>query len=110
MGTGPSYIAGLLPGLLLTGVGVGLTLPTLIGAAVSALPPQSFSTGSGVVNMARQLGSVLGIALLVAALGAPDDRGWAKNAFVHGWWLMVAAAAATAVSLLLARSPERTEA
>ncbi|MFC5749041.1 MFS transporter [Actinomadura rugatobispora] len=94
------YAAGMLPGMLLTGVGVGLTLPTLIGAAVAALPPQRFSTGSAVVTMARQVGTVLGIAVLVAALGAGQDGG----DFDTGWLLtLLATAAAAAVCLFLPR-------
>jgi EmrB/QacA subfamily drug resistance transporter len=67
------YAIGMLPGMILTGVGVGLTLPTLIGAAVAALPPSSFSTGSAVVTMARQVGTVIGVAALIAVLGRDGD-------------------------------------
>lgn len=91
------YAAGMLPGMLLTGVGVGLTLPTLIGAAVSAVPPQNFSTGSAVVTMARQVGTVLGVAMLVAVLGARDD---VRSAFDAGWLATVIAAAAAASACL----------
>jgi len=92
----PSYAAAFLPGILLTGVGVGLTLPTLVGAAVSPLPPQAFATGSAVVTMVRQIGSVLGVAALVAVLGVlpgADDFG-------HGWLFITAAAAATGAAAL----------
>ncbi|MQY06816.1 MFS transporter [Actinomadura macrotermitis] len=85
------YAAGMLPGMLLTGVGVGLTLPTLIGAGVGALPPQRFSTGSAVVTMARQVGTVLGVALLVLALGTRGD-------FDRGWLVTLAATAAALVA------------
>ena len=39
----PDYAARMLPGMLLTGTGVGLTLPTLVSAAVSAVPPHRFA-------------------------------------------------------------------
>jgi hypothetical protein len=97
----------MLPGMLITGVGVGLTLPTLIGTAVSALPPTSFSTGSAVVTMARQIGSVLGVAILVAIL----DTRHANNAvavFDRGWWFTAGAAGLAALaSLALSRTPSR---
>jgi len=67
----PDYVAHMLPGMLMTGTGVGLTLPTLVSAAVSAVPPHRFATGSGVVTMARQVGIVLGVAILVTVLGHP---------------------------------------
>ncbi|MFJ8076668.1 DHA2 family efflux MFS transporter permease subunit [Streptomyces sp. NPDC096176] len=98
MEPGADYVTGMLPGMLLTGVGVGLTLPTLITAAVTALPPQSFSTGSGVVTMARQVGTVLGIALLVAAMGTPRDTTEALAAFDNGWLMTLLATGAAAVA------------
>ncbi|HSZ40769.1 MAG TPA: MFS transporter [Trebonia sp.] len=52
----PDYAAHMLPGMLMTGIGVGLTLPTLVSAAVAAVPSHRFATGSGVVTMARQVG------------------------------------------------------
>src|SRR5580698_6599717 len=61
----PNYVSGLLGGMILTGVGVGLTLPTLMSTASSSLPPPSFATGSAVVNMMRQTGLALGVAVLV---------------------------------------------
>ncbi|MFI1030504.1 MFS transporter [Streptomyces sp. NPDC020951] len=92
------YATGMLPGMMLTGIGVGLTMPTLIGAGITAVPPQSFSTGSGVVTMARQLGSVLGVALLVAILDA-ESTGTVR-AFDRGWWFTGGCAAVTGLACL----------
>jgi EmrB/QacA subfamily drug resistance transporter len=64
----PSYVSHLLPAQLLGGAGVGLTIPSLLGAGSASLTPQRFGTGSGVLNMARQIGTVLGVAGLVAIL------------------------------------------
>lgn len=94
------YLSGMFPGMLLTGVGVGLVLPTLVGAAVAGLPPQSFSTGSGVVTMARQVGTVLGIALLVSAMGTPGTSTETLKAFDNIWMVTLAATAATALACL----------
>ena len=69
-----SYAGAMLPAMLVTGVGVGLVLPSLASAAASSLPPARFATGSAVFSMSRQIGSVLGVAVLVAILGAdPSD-------------------------------------
>jgi EmrB/QacA subfamily drug resistance transporter len=104
----PDYAARMLPGMLLTGTGVGLTLPSLVGAAVSAVPPQRFATGSGIVTMARQVGIVLGVAILVTVLGRPDGPG-ALQAFKDGT-VVLAAAAFTAglIALLLVPATTRT--
>ncbi len=90
----------MLPGMLLTGLGVGLTLPTLIGTAVATLPPASFTTGSGVVTMVRQLGSVLGVALLIAFLGNGSGPRITTADFDRGWWFTVAATAVAALACL----------
>jgi EmrB/QacA subfamily drug resistance transporter len=100
--TDHDYLAGMLPGLLLTGVGVCFTMPTLIGAAVSRLPAASFSTGSAVVTMARQFGAVLGVAGLVAVLGHAHGPSAAARAFDHGWeFTLAGTVAAVAASCLL---------
>ncbi|HEY0935491.1 MAG TPA: MFS transporter, partial [Trebonia sp.] len=99
----PDYPARMLPGMLLTGVGVGLTLPTLVSAAVSAVPPSRFATGSGIVTMARQVGIVLGVAILVTVLGQPT-RTDALNVFQRATVVLaVAAFTAGLVALLLVR-------
>ena len=53
--------------MLLTGIGVGLTLPTLMATGTSQLPPHAFATGSAVINMLRQVGLAIGVAVLIAA-------------------------------------------
>ncbi|MGO9821615.1 MAG: MFS transporter [Solirubrobacteraceae bacterium] len=65
----PAYASEYLPGMLMSGSGVGLVIPTLTGAGASSLAPQRFATGAAVLTMGRQVGSALGIALLVAVLG-----------------------------------------
>jgi hypothetical protein len=52
-----------------------LPLPTLMGLGTSMLPGSSFATGSGVINMVRQIGLAVGVAIFVAIVGSP---GWAE--------------------------------
>jgi len=101
----PDYPAHMLPGMLMTGTGVGLALPTLVSAGVAAVPPHRFATGSGVVTMARQVGIVIGVAILVTVLGHPSGGAAALAAFQHAT-VVIAAIAVTAglTSLLLVRS------
>ena len=106
VGIRPHYATELLPGVVLTGIGVGLTLPTLIAAMATSLPPHRFATGSGVNTMGRQIGAVLGIAILVGVLGTPHSPGEALTGFQHAWTGMGIISAATAfVAILLGRSP-----
>jgi EmrB/QacA subfamily drug resistance transporter len=93
----PDYVGSLLGGVLVTGVGVGLTLPTLMATAAASLPPRAFATGSAVVNMLRQVGVALGVALLVALLGTPTSSTAALTAFRTGWLVLAAIALVAAV-------------
>ncbi|MBS0447612.1 MAG: MFS transporter [Proteobacteria bacterium] len=68
-GTEPAYAAHWLPGLFLSGAGVGLVLPSLSGAAVSKLPAQHYAVGSAVNQATRQIGAVIGVAITVMLLG-----------------------------------------
>ena len=60
------------------------------GRCAGSLPPSSFATGSGVVNMIRQTGMAIGVAILVALVGgggAPTEQ---LHAFHLAWWVMAA--------------------
>jgi EmrB/QacA subfamily drug resistance transporter len=103
----PAYLTHLLPAQLLGGAGVGLTIPSLLAAGSASLPPDRFGTGSGVLNMGRQVGTVLGVAGLVAIL-AHVDRTDPLVSYEHGLVLIIAffvGAGAVAASLLSARIP-----
>ncbi len=101
----PAYMTHLLPSQLLGGAGVGLTIPALLGAGSASLPAARFGTGSGILNMARQIGTVLGVAALVAILShiVPGDP---VATFRHGLILIVAlftGAGLVAAAMLTAR-------
>ncbi|BBF84183.1 probable conserved two-domain membrane protein [Aquitalea magnusonii] len=68
-GAGPAYLTHWLPGMLISGVGVGMVMPSLSGAAVSHLPSSHYAVGGAINQAIRQIGSVLGVALTVLLLG-----------------------------------------
>jgi EmrB/QacA subfamily drug resistance transporter len=92
----PAYATHLLPVQLLGGAGVGLTIPSLIGAGTASLAPAHFGTGSGILNMARQVGTVLGVAGLIAILSHVVPRDPVAG-YRHGAILVVAFFAAASV-------------
>jgi hypothetical protein len=101
----PAYVSHLLPAQLLGGAGVGLAIPSLLGAGSASLTPARFGTGSGILNMGRQIGTVLGVAGLVAILSrvsAADPVAAYRNGIVLIIAFFVAAGAVSAV-LLTAR-------
>jgi EmrB/QacA subfamily drug resistance transporter len=70
-GAEPDYLGLWLPGACLTGIGIGLAFPTLGSAAVRDVPDDRFATASAVNAAFRQVGAVLGTAILVAIVGDP---------------------------------------
>lgn len=99
----PAYVYQYLPAMAISGAGVGLVLPTLTGAGAASLPPERFATGAAVLTMGRQVGSALGIALLVAVLGA----GSATLADFHAAWLISALGAVSTGVAFAALGPAR---
>lgn len=71
-GVEPAYLTQWLPGMLLSGVGIGMVMPSLSGAAVSRLPADHYAVGGAVNQAIRQIGSVMGVALTVLFLGSPS--------------------------------------
>jgi MFS family permease len=92
--------------MLLTGMGVGLTLPSVSAAAVSELPPARLATGSAVLQMARQLGIALGVAILIAIFAHPAPQDVLAH-FHAGWWFIAAMGAAAAVAGIRIKAPQR---
>ncbi|NUR28893.1 MAG: MFS transporter, partial [Catenulispora sp.] len=93
------YAASFLPGWVLIGVSVGLTMPVLTGAAAATVPPAQFATGSALTAMGRQIGSVLGVAVLVSVLGTPRP-GHVTEAFRHGWYAVAIAGVLSGIGIL----------
>lgn len=69
-GTEPAYLTHWLPGMLFSGIGVGMVLPSLSGAAVSHLHSDHYAVGGAINQAIRQIGSVMGVALTVLLLGS----------------------------------------
>ena len=99
LGTEVHYATDYLPGMLIGGAGVGFVNPALAGAATAQLPPTRLATGSAVLTMSRQIGSALGVALLVAVLGTPSPSE-VVDAFQDAWAMMIGAAALAALSFV----------
>ena len=98
----PAYVTGFLVPMLLGGMGAGLTQAPLFAAA-STLPADRATTGSAVLNMARQVGSAVGVAGLVALMASQHPDHLAL--FRRGWAFELAAAGCA--TLLIARRTVR---
>jgi NTE family protein len=84
VGPAPDFVSEWLPGMVLLGIGAGMCLPNLTGAAVASAPGESFATASALNSVARQIGAAIGVAAVVAIVGAPSPQE-APAAFDEGW-------------------------
>jgi len=86
-----SYLPLVLP-MLLAGSGIALTIPTITNATLAAVPNSQAGIASGLLNAARQLGGVIGVAIFGFFVRQEE-----RTLFMHGMHL----ALYTAVALLL---------
>jgi EmrB/QacA subfamily drug resistance transporter len=102
LGLSPNYAGAYLPGQVLTGLGVGLSLPAFTAVAVHAVHPRRFATAIGLSSAFRQVGAALGVAAFVALVGTPS-RAEAVTAYRTGWTFMSAAALLGGLLMLATR-------
>jgi EmrB/QacA subfamily drug resistance transporter len=70
----PDYLQ-VLPALCLMGIDMGAIFPSVNVGAMGSISGQELGLGSGIVNMSRQVGFALGVAVLVAVFtGVVEDR------------------------------------
>jgi NTE family protein len=87
VGLRPDYLGEWLPGMLILGVGAGILFPNLSATAVASAPGEAFATATGLNAVVRQVGAALGVAAVIAILGAPDptDPAAVEGAFENAW-------------------------
>lgn len=83
--------------VVILAVGIASFMPTNAAASVAELPPTRLSIGGAVANALRQVGTVLGVALLVAILGSPSTTSELVAAHSRGYLMVAAVMVATAV-------------
>jgi predicted MFS family arabinose efflux permease len=89
LGTDASFRS-LLPGLLVGGAGIGLTMTPTTAAAMRAVAAAKAGVGSAVLSSARQVGGSLGIAVMGAILASGRSTALGAGAtpeaaYVHGF-------------------------
>ncbi len=105
----------LLPGFLVGGVGMSLTMTPSAAAAIRSVPVYKSGVGSAVLNAFRQVGGAMGIALMGAIIAHQIGGERTPQAFIDGFStaLVVAAVIAFAgaiVAAALVRPHPRREA
>ncbi|MGO4273651.1 hypothetical protein AB4Z22_28110, partial [Paenibacillus sp. TAF58] len=87
----PNYWTQIFPGWMIIGMGYGMALPIIISSATKELATYQTATGSAIVNMFRQIGTVFGTTILVVVLGSSIRN---SSAFDNSWMI------ATVISIL----------
>jgi MFS family permease len=104
----------LLPGLVIGGFGMAMTMTPSAAAATRAVPVEKAGVGSAVLNACRQVGGSTGIALMGAIMASQLATPPTTESFMRGFEraLIVGAAIALVGSLVAAWliRPHRTEA
>ena len=95
----PAYVTDFLPGSVLVGFAIGFAFASLGAAAADSLQPHQFGAGSAVSATARQLGAVLGVAVLIAVLGEVGQAD--PLASFHRAYVVIAVTAACCAALAL---------
>jgi hypothetical protein len=94
---GASYLTEVFPGILVFGLGLGLTVAPLTSAAMGALPDGHAGTASGVNNAVARLAALLAVTLLPLAAGLSGIGAVGGSAFSDGFvramWIGAAAMA-----------------
>ncbi|NYJ00542.1 EmrB/QacA subfamily drug resistance transporter [Nocardioides thalensis] len=90
LGDTSSYAWTFLPGSLLAGIGAGTAIPNLLALALVGVPPHRFATGVAIYTVFRQVGSAVGTAAWVAAIGTGSLA--LAATYRVGWWVVVAGA------------------
>ena len=88
----------LLPGLLIGGLGMGLTMTPTTAAAMSAVAVDKAGVGSAVLNSARQVGGSLGIAVMGAIVASAAGGLHTPEAFLTGFHDALRVAAGLAIA------------
>ena len=95
VGSGAAYSTIIAP-LVVAGVGVSMAMPAIQNAVLSSVAVVEMGKASGVFNMARFLGGVFGVALLVAVFG-PGNAAASPATFSAGFAAAMEVAAALAL-------------
>ncbi len=108
------YLATVLPGALLTALGMGLSLVPATIVAMQGLPASQSGLGSGLLNTSRLMGGALGLAILSTIADArtkADTAAGAAHSLTSGFDLAFAVGAgfclagALVAGLMLRRAP-----
>ena len=105
MDASPSYVATVLPTILLLGIGFALLYPAVNIQATSGIADSEQGLASGIVNTAFQVGGALGLAIITAVVTARTGDATDAASLLDGYRPAVAVSGGIALLGLLATLP-----
>lgn len=113
-GDDPHYLTGFLPGLIVVGIGVTLSVAPLTTAVFDSAPRDRSGAASGINNAIDVTGGLVAVAALGLAFGGTSAGTIEISALANGYRLVMFAAAAlaalSALTAVLTLSPRAREA
>ena len=105
----PGYLAGVLPGLVVLGIGSGLVFVAVFISASAGIPAEHAGTASGLVMTGHEIGAALGVAILAAVAASAGSLSTIDGATAGaGRGFAVAGALAVAVAAMAAATMSKS--
>lgn len=95
---GTTYLTGVLPGVLVFGMGLSVTVAPLTSAVLAAVEPERAGVASGVNNAVSRLAGLIAVAVLPAAAGMSEPGASVGTGFARA--LLISAAVCALGGLL----------
>lgn len=96
-----AYWAGFLPGLVVVGLGMTLSVAPLTTTVFEAVPEEASGTASGINNAAARAGGLIAVAALGLSFGGAEASSLDPSALSNAYRLVMFAAAALALASAL---------
>jgi EmrB/QacA subfamily drug resistance transporter len=106
LGTSTAIVS-LLPAYFIFGVGFGMVNPPITNTAVLGMPPAQAGVAAAVASTSRQVGQMLGVAIVgaIAAAGVGSIGPGFVRASHAGWWMISGCGLAVVVLGLVSTTP-----
>ncbi|GAA3935556.1 MFS transporter [Streptomyces gulbargensis] len=102
----PSYPV-MIVQFVVAGFGIGLVVPSMTNAMLGAVDPANAGIASGVLNASRQLGGLIGVAVMGLLVGQASAGHFLSGLRAALVWAVVALAAGAVLSATGIRRPEQ---
>jgi EmrB/QacA subfamily drug resistance transporter len=90
---GTSYVSAALPGVIVTGLGLSITVAPLTAAVFASVPEEQAGVASGVNNAVARAAGLLAVAVLPVVAGINTSSGGLRHGFGRAMYISAAIAA-----------------